>query len=432
MVVHNYNYLISEANYVGDFGVRELLGLDECHNLDKVISEFVKIVISVDDINRIFNIVKNGFDDQFSQHYDSIEKWIPFLTNLKTQTRRRLDEEKENFDIMKQFSSDSSKVEEKELLLYKIDELNSKLDQLFYDYNSNPDNWTIMIHRDRNIIISIELKPTYIGDYAEKLLFRLGNKILLMSATILDPVTFCNELGIKLDQVQYINVASSFDPNLAPIYPLNIGKVNAKNFEEELPGSIYALENVINIHALHKSIIHCASGKIRNLILNNIGKEYRNRLLVPMASNKRLVMEKHTASEKTVLLSISDEEGISLDDDLSRFNYFPTLPFTSLGDPRVSKKAGVDSKLEAEAKERGEPFVSRYEIDMIRRLIQASGRSNRTPTDYSFSYIAPSTLGYYVSKFSKYFEFRGFYPSSFASFKARIKWDREGMGRNII
>ncbi len=424
IVVHNYPYLVSEANYVGDFGVKELLGCDEAHNLDKVISEFVKISINVDDTNR----VKMKFDNYGKE----VIQWIPFLTKLKEEVHKRLEEEKENLEIMNQFNTDSEKIEEKEMIIFKLDELDNKLSQFFMDYNTNPDNWTIMMHYDRNIIDRIELKPTYIGSYAEKLLFRLGNKILMMSATILDPVVFCNELGIPLADVQYINVPSSFDPNLSPIYPLNAGKINTKNFEEKLPESIKTLENVFNIHSNQKGIVHCASGKIRNLILNNIGKEYRSRLLVPMASNKKLVMEKHANSLATILLSISDEEGVDLIDELSRFQYFPTLPFINLGDPRVSKKAESDTRLEAEAKERGEPFVSRYELDMLRRLIQASGRSIRTPTDYAFTYIAPSTLGYYVNKFSKYFEFRGFYPSSFAFFKSRIKWDRAGMGRNVI
>lgn len=426
IVVHNYPYLISEANYVGDFGTKELLGCDEAHNLDKVISEFVKITISTDDVNRVFSKYT------LENYGKEISEWIPFLSDLRSRTSARLFDEKENLEIMVQFGSDNPKIEEKELLVYKLNELDSKLGQFFLDYNSTPDNWTIQTFLDRNIITKIELKPTYIGNYAEQLLFKLGNKILMMSATILDPITFCNELGIPLDQVQYINVPSSFDPKLSPIYPLNIGKVNSKNFEEKLPDSIKALENVLNIHSNQKGIIHCASGKIRNLMLNNINPQHRNRLLVPMASNKKVVMEKHTASENSVLLSISDEEGLDLIDDLSRFQYFPTLPFTSLGDPRVAKKAEIDAGLEEEARARGEPYISRYELDMLRRLIQASGRSIRTPEDYAFTYVAPSTMGYYISKFSKYFEFRGFYPSSFAFFKSRIKWDREGMGKNIL
>lgn len=426
IVVHNYPYLINESNFVGDFGTKELLGCDEAHNLTKILVEFIKIMINTDDINRILSkhIIENYGND--------IKQWIPYLTELKKHMDIRLSEEKENLEIMVQFGSDNSKIEEKELIVYKLDDLDNKLSQFFCDYNSNPDNWTIMIYYDRNTINKIELKPIFIGGHAERLLFRLGNKILLMSATILDPITFCNELGIPLAQAQYINVPSSFNPERSPIYPLNTGKINSKNFEEKLPDSIKALENVLDIHSNQKGIIHCGSGKIRNLILNNIGTQYRSRLLVPMASNKKLVMEKHTTSLNTILLSISDEEGVSLDDDLSRFNYFPILPFLSLSDVRTAKISEQDKILETEAKERGEPFVSRYEIDMLRRLIQGAGRSTRNENDYSFTYIAPSTLAYYINKFSKYFEYRGFYPSSFAFFKSRIKWDREGMGKNII
>jgi Rad3-related DNA helicase len=431
IVVHNYPYLISEANYVGDFGSKTLLGCDEAHNLTKIFIEFVKITISIDDI---INVFKGG---GFINHGKDISGWIPGLIGLRDALKIRLDEESKYLKELKSFDvipvNLKEILEREDALVFSLNKLNDKLTEFFTDYEVRPNNWTISIHSAMGDTIDrIELKPIFIGNYTEKLLFRLGNKVLLMSATILDPVMFCEELGIPLDQVQYINVPSSFDPERSPIYPLNVGKINSKNFEEKLPESIKALEEVLDIHAHQKGIVHCASGKIRNFILNNIGIQYRSRLLVPMASNKKLVMEKHAASECSVILGISDEEGLSLDDDLSRFNYFPTLPFNSLGDPRTAKIAEQDKILESEAKERGEPFVSRYETDMMRRLLQGAGRSSRNEHDFSFTYIAPSALGYYINKFSKYYEFRGFYPSSFAFFKARIKYGKDGFGRTII
>ncbi|MFA4870884.1 MAG: helicase C-terminal domain-containing protein [Pedobacter sp.] len=505
IVVHNYPYLIGEANFVGDFGNRTLLGCDEAHNLDKVISDFVKITVTQNDLDLV-NIT-------FLNHGKEIVDWIPFLKDMKTKIYKKLLDETGDLETLKEFgnisifnwgdtekiteflslrfgidwihhadvestsdtiqfsasdkyillklTSDKTKVslvsddgktieypvkngkvyqfetnedtiEKKEIIVSKLEECFNKLEKFFYGYTEHPENWTVMLNYDGNTIDKIELKPTYIGDYAESLLFRLGNTVLMMSATILDPVIFCQELGIPLDQVHYINVPSSFPPERAPIYPLNIGKINSRNFEEKIDVSIKALENVLDIHEHQRGIVHCTSRAIRSLILNNIGEKYRSRLLVPMASNKKVVLERMSKMDNAVLMSISDTEGLDLRDDLSRFQYFPVLPFSSLNDPRIKKKNDMDTVLETSAKERGEPFVSRYEIDMFRKLAQASGRSIRTPEDYAWTYVAPSSLGYYIQKFSKYFEFKGIYPSSFTSLKSRIKWDKEGYGRNTI
>lgn len=424
IVVHNYPYLIGESNFVGDFGTRALLGCDEAHNLDKVISDFVKIIINQSDLD----LVKMTFVNCGKE----IVGWIPFLTSFRSQIINKFRIESDYLEVFKEAMTDQHIVDEKEVLVTKLEEILNKLDEFLHDYNTHQDNWTISINYFKGNIDKIELKPTYIGEYAERLLFKLGNQVLLMSATIIDPITYCQELGIPLNQVHYINVPSSFPPERSPVYPMNIGKINAKNFEENIGKVIKVIEEIFNIHEKQKGIVHCVSNNVRNLILANIGNKYKNRLLVPTAGNKKVILDKHTKSENSILLSISDEEGLDLFDDLSRFCITPTLPFGSLGDPRVAKKSDADKIREEEARQNGIPFISRYEIDMMRRLIQQSGRSTRSPTDYSFHYILPSTLNWYIQKFNKYFEYRGFWPSPFVNFKNRIKRDKDGYGRNVI
>ena len=61
-------------------------------------------------------------------------------------------------------------------------------------------------------------------DVLSKYIFNSGEKILLMSATIIDHKHFAKNLGIE--QYKYIEVDSTFDSNKSPIYINTKNKIN--------------------------------------------------------------------------------------------------------------------------------------------------------------------------------------------------------------
>ena len=53
---------------------------------------------------------------------------------------------------------------------------------------------------------NVNIKPLYVKNYSHKLMFDLADQIILMSATILDPNQFCNDLGIDKNDVYYLEI----------------------------------------------------------------------------------------------------------------------------------------------------------------------------------------------------------------------------------
>jgi Rad3-related DNA helicase len=93
-------------------------------------------------------------------------------------------------------------------------------------------------------------------------------------------------------------------------------------------------------------------------------------------------------SKDTVLVSSSMTEGIDLHDDLSQFQIIVKLPWDSLGNTRTKTLA--------------EETPLWYQNKMWQRLLQASGRSVRSQTDYAETFILDSTFTFQHNKFSKY------------------------------
>lgn len=419
IVVHNYAYLLTETNYIGDFGTKELLGCDECHNIKKVLSSFVGFTANIKKLKDYCRSIELENIIEFKDYGTDIAQWVEFCEKCLAYFKA---EYSVLTNLLKNQNQSMSSHSGREYTRLKADleEVIPRLERFIGEYIEDPGNWVINVKHGNTVgeVESIELKPIDVSKYADKYLFNLGNKMLLMSATILDPVKFCNELGIPLKDVYYINSPSPFDPARAPIYAMNIGKLNNKNFSDFITEIADCIDSIMNIHDDQKGIIHCTSGRNRDLIMLTISPKNRERMIAPTAGTKKMCMEKHTASTNSVLITISDEEGIDLKDNLSRFQIVTSLPFGNLGDAQVAARQERDPE--------------GYNQEMLIRLIQECGRSNRNMNDYAFTYVLPSQFAWYIKKFDAMFQSKSIYPSSFATFKSRIKWNKEGLGRKII
>ena len=68
------------------------------------------------------------------------------------------------------------------------------------------DNWIMnIVESDIQKSKKIEFKPVCVAPYSQDILFKNGEKILMMSATILDHEGFCETLGIPLEESAFIS-----------------------------------------------------------------------------------------------------------------------------------------------------------------------------------------------------------------------------------
>ena len=179
--------------------------------------------------------------------------------------------------------------------------------------------------------------------YAEPILFRLGEKVLMMSATILNKRGFCETLGIANDDVDFISIDSPFPKKNRPIFFCPIGKMSSSEIEKTLPKLAKAVESILERHKGEKGIIHAHSYRIANYLKKNLRN---SRILIHDSSNREEVLKKHISSKKpTVLLSPSMTEGIDLKDDASRFQILCKVPYPYLGDKLVKKTSRKTLKL---------------------------------------------------------------------------------------
>ncbi len=369
--VTNIAYMLNNLAYKNDEEAepkkRQLLVIDECHNLEQSIVDFVSCCISKshceDELKS--KSKKEKCEIEYPEEFKDIlsaKKWVEetYIPTL----------EKKIESIKNQISKAKSKSSETRQLI----KIQSRLSQQFSKHNRflekfNPSDWVVTYSPD-----FFEIKPIHASYFTEESLFQLGSKVLLMSGTILNHKTFCENNGIPLDQSCFISLDSPFPVKnrLTCIVPVH--SMSYKNISDGLPVINNCVQKLLDRHKGEKGIIHTHTYKIARFLQDN---DNTGRMLLHNPKNRSDILDKHMSSgEDCVLVSPSFTEGIDLIHDMSRFQIVCKMPFPFLQDNYIKTKM--------------QKCKNWYEWQTSKTIIQCLGRSVRSEEDHAISYILDS------------------------------------------
>ena len=213
-------------------------------------------------------------------------------------------------------------------------------------------------------------------DKLTKYIFNYGDKVLLMSATIIDHKHFAKTLGIT--DYKYIEVDSTFEAEKAPIYINTKHKINHYNLKKILPSIIKQIDNICKEHKNEKGIIHTHTGFITSCLKDGFRGNKRFLYRDQESRNEDILHEHSLSSEPTVLVSPSLGLGIDLKDDLARFQIIIKAPYLPLGDERIKKMFELDKQW--------------YSNKMLSNVVQQCGRGIRSQEDHCKTYILDASI----------------------------------------
>lgn len=381
----NFPYFLTETAFVGKIEPRQLLVIDECHTIEDELSKFIEIKVSERFASAILGL---EMPDKIDRQDKAIE-WIKgeYIDKLNEKIEEVTADLKELQIAGLEDSDDARRIAANK---EKLSKHKTKIDKFISLYTK--DNWVY------NLIPSwnksgrkLEFKGIDIGQYANEYLFRFGEKVLMLSATILNKEAFCESIGVPVKDVAFISIDSPFPIENTPVFYVPAGSMNKRNIDSTLPNLANIVEALIDEHKGEKGIIHTRTFKIADFLKKNIKS---SRLLAHDSSNREEIINKHIRSKKdTILLSPSSTEGLDLKDDLSRFQIICKLHWPYLGDELVQKRM--------------EKYKYWYSYQTAKSLIQARGRSIRTADDYAVTYILDDAFERLYAKninlFPKYF-----------------------------
>ena len=360
--VANFAYFMTETNSSGKITPRNLLVIDEAHNIEGELSRFVEVSVSERFAKSMLKLKFPARATQFQAVKWIREEYFP-AASLKLQF---VESQIEKLGL-------NAKLDDLKKIAQSFEMLSSHVDKLrTFLNNYDKENWVMeLVKGEGRAMRKFAFRPIDVSPWAEQFLFRCGKKVLMLSATILNKKAFCDNLGITEEESAFISIPSPFPTENRPIMFFPAGKMSASHIDNTLPKLATMVKAILEEHKGQKGIIHCHSYKVAKYLKNNIRSK---RILIHNSENRDQILEKHIkAKGDTVLLSPSMSEGVDLKEDLSRFQILCKVPYPYLGDPIVKKRMNKRKTW--------------YPLQTAKTIVQSVGRSVRSKDDQAVTYI---------------------------------------------
>jgi Rad3-related DNA helicase len=367
----NYNYFITEANYVGLFTNYPLIVADEADSLEDILSSTVSLDFSVRMMKNL-GIPFPKFKSFTANH--AIEEWNAWCDKSTEILKEKYADLGIELEDAVQGSQDHIRLVREQ---QRVGGLISKV-RIFKTYMD--DTWIVDIIKKGDEVVSWSMKPTWLnGELTDKYFFRHGAKFVMMSATFPNKEVLAELLGLGLGDIDVIELPSTFPVENRQVMleyaaDMKSMKGGLGIEENEIRKAQKAIVDILAKHPNDKGIIHTVNWKLNKAVMD-IGS---NRLVTHTSQDKVDVLDRFIQSkEPLVFVSPSSTRGVDLYDDRARFTIIAKAPFKSLGDKlvaaRVYSKHGV-----------GQYW---YQSICAQEIVQACGRAVRSKDDYAVSYI---------------------------------------------
>lgn len=345
----NYDYAYLELNYVQHFQKRNLMVLDEAHNIEDKIMHKLELNIYSRQLEKDIN--ETIPRDMMS--YTDVKDWIAFLEAI--------------FDSYNTINTTMLTKQKGD----RIDHTKRKIKEITENIKNDPENWVVSTEGEM-----VSFKPLKIDKYAEKTLFQYADKILFMSATILDKDLFCKWLGLDPEEVYYIKSESPFKKEYRPIHMRLVGPMSKRALWHTAPKTIPVLREILDKHRDEKGLIHTNSYKCQQYITEHIRDQ---RILSHTPKTREQVLAEFEKSKNPyVLVSPSMSEGVDLPYEKCQFQVIYKVPYPYLGDKQINERKNIDPQW--------------YAYKTIMTLMQAYGRGMRAENDHCDTYILDKNI----------------------------------------
>ena len=383
-------YLINAVYGNSMMKVRDsrLLIVDEAHEFDDVMSDFISIKITETIVKR-FKFANEAEIILQLKSVVNIETYIEFLKYFLNEINNTMIEIEQVLLVGRSDKKVSAKRDSRDMKINSILDLESndvkfmqlvgdlrqystKISVFIAEYDQTPDNWVVeSTYNEKLKMNELSLEPIWAKDYLEKFIWSRYEMVVLMSGTILDKQLFSEINGIDVERSVYYSVPSPFPLEHRKIFYMPLGKMSYNKKVDTFKNYVPFFSKVLKKYPDVKGIIHTNSFELANWIENSVTD---SRLVFHKSANKEEMLRFHFESDKpTVIVSPSVNTGISFDHERSRFQVVAKIPYPSLG----SQKNKLRQKMKPEW----------YSWRTVCAIIQTCGRSVRSITDYADTII---------------------------------------------
>lgn len=379
----NYNYFLSECNYVGKFSGAPFIVVDEADSLEQTLIDFTTLQFSPFALRRLGMLDMASNLKMSSKYKDNLlESWKSFGVQAKYRVN----------SIIKKLTSDieswGENISEQQVSVIKersrVIRLKEKIDLFLHNVSSD---WILDNQEGSRLIF----RPLWLTpELAENYFWRHGTgKFVLMSASFYPKHILAKTLGLEPDDIDWHVVPSQFPLKNRQVYIHPVSNMTAKTTNIEAPKLLPMIRQIVDSRPVVKGIIHAVSYKLAHYIVDNINNP---RFITHNSNNRQEILDDFITTESPmILVSPSLERGVSLDEDKCRLVIVVKAPYLSLGDKIIS------SRLYS-----GAIGQNWYTATMLLTLLQMCGRAVRSKDDFAEMFILDLQAKNAITRYPNY------------------------------
>jgi Rad3-related DNA helicase len=354
---------------------------DEAHDFESVFCDFLSTKLS----GKLLK--KYGMDQVYIEKYEQIlnniktvqefmdfiqDKFIPYISVLNQKYEALLKSNENKKLYFKYYSYTSSQIE--------------KFDNILVKYDKDPDNWSLDITYSKDKRVELIIEPIWGYDYLNEYVWKRYDHIVFMSGSILDKNMFCFINGLKPELTDYYNLESTFPIENRPLYYVKCGKMTYNTKRETFEKQVPIIKNILKKYKDKNGIIHTTNYEIADWIKNAIDDdrlikhdpETREDIVTKFLKEGKKIRSEDEEKTNSVMISPSLMSGISLDEDLSRFQIIMKVPYPNISSNKIKSRQKADKNW--------------YNWFTCVQIIQMAGRSVRSENDWAHTFILDSSF----------------------------------------
>jgi len=363
---------------IGRFAPRALMIVDEAHNTESQLMNFVTLELSEWTLSLV-NV-------RITRDIRTKAEFLDWLaeTDLLQLVSRKLKAAESDRSEEEEMDEDDLEAELSAAELDALKELDGKLANFLTFLEKT--EWILEVAKyndkrtgeERRKIVA---RPLYAKDFAQDLLFRHAERLCFMSATILDVEVWARNLGLSMDEVELIRTPCDFPVENRLIWKEYCGNFGFKFFSREQnpkdptePKFVRKVDEILTRHAGQRGIIHCHSFSLAKVLFNGIDGRNGDRLLFQEHfENKDEMLQEHARRTDSVIVAPAMHEGLDLKGDLSRFQVIAKMPWPNMQDRVIKQRMDRDAAW--------------YSWLCALKIVQSYGRSVRSRDDWATTYL---------------------------------------------
>lgn len=369
VALHNFDGFLHQITLGAAFTPRRLLTIDEAHNTEEKIRNFLTLTLSP----RTFSALDLDYDRPSSDDIDVVTTWVgSMLSRVKNKSKEIAD----RLLSLRNGKIGAHAIEEMAKLVKlsrSVDSLSTKLTRFHSsrrpEADIKPATWTATLTGADTVV----LEPVDAGRFVPSALMRYGEKRLHMSATFLNARgAYERSVNLRTGRARFLSVPSTFPVANRPIVKAPAGRLGARDWEENMPRAVERLREIMARHPDVRGVVHCTSYHMAEELGRALGSA---RVLVYDRATRASTVGAFVSGNtrpNAVLMAVSLTEGYDFKDDLCRFQVLVRVPYPV---PGKCMKARMEK----------DPRFYAWRTSLT--LVQTYGRGVRSATDHCQTYV---------------------------------------------